>query len=392
MHLKISIATLIIAGLAAAPASFASTAGDAPFEVVQSVPLETTLAVPGVRQTQEVWLELINCSKSTLDLEQFYVSDQAGQALAPVLAAIQQAAARGVQVRLLVDSKYYSTYPDSVNQLGALANAEARTIDFSPGVQHAKFFVVDGARSFVGSQNFDWRALNQIHEIGLRVTDAQVGSDLESIFTKDWASGTTLGTQSKALPGAIALDSLFALGDGAEPALSVVASPAQVNPAGIPDTLSAVTGLIANAQQSVKIQVMEYTLTATEKGKTWTTLDKAIRAAAARGVQVELAVDVSDLKKAQAALSSLASVANVEIRSVTIPQYSGGAIPYARLIHSKYLVVDGSSGWVGSENWSEDYFTQTRDVGLVVRAQSAIDSLGAVFQQVWSSGYTTRVK
>ena len=47
-------------------------------EVVQSVPLETTLSVAGIRETQAVWLEMINGAQSTLDLEQFYVSDQDG--------------------------------------------------------------------------------------------------------------------------------------------------------------------------------------------------------------------------------------------------------------------------------------------------------------------------
>ena len=36
------------------------------------------------------------------------------------------------------------------------------------GVQHAKFFIVDGEEVFLGSQNFDWRALKHIHELGVR--------------------------------------------------------------------------------------------------------------------------------------------------------------------------------------------------------------------------------
>src|SRR5258708_4774011 len=100
----------IVAALSASTA-LASSADSV--EIVESVPLETTLAVPGIRQTQEVWLEMIRAAQSRIDLEQFYVSDQAGEALAPVLDAIRQAAGRGVQVRLLVDSKFYATYPDS---------------------------------------------------------------------------------------------------------------------------------------------------------------------------------------------------------------------------------------------------------------------------------------
>ena len=80
---------------------------------------------------QDVWLEMINSAQSTLDLEQFYVSNQAGEELEPVLQAISAAAQRGVKVRLIVDKKFYGTYPDSVNQIAQTINSEARTIDFS---------------------------------------------------------------------------------------------------------------------------------------------------------------------------------------------------------------------------------------------------------------------
>lgn len=169
----------LFVGLLALGAALSATASE--IEIVQSVPLETNLAVPGIRQAQQVWLEMIQSAKTSLDLEQFYVSDQDGEALAPVLQAIEDAAKRGVQVRLLVDSKFYSQYPDSVNRLAQSENCEAKEIDFSKygGVQHAKYFVVDGQQAFVGSQNFDWRALSHIHEIGVRVVDAQVITDLE---------------------------------------------------------------------------------------------------------------------------------------------------------------------------------------------------------------------
>jgi phosphatidylserine/phosphatidylglycerophosphate/cardiolipin synthase-like enzyme len=361
-------------------------------EVVQSVPLETTLTVPGLRQAQDVWLEMIAAAQTSIDLEQFYVSDEAGQALQPVLQAIQSAAARGVHVRLLVDAGYYKTYPDSVDQINQTANSEARTIDFSSlgGVQHSKYFVVDGKQAFVGSQNFDWRALNQIHEVGLRIADAKVNSDLQMIFEKDWAQGTGVGAQATKTYFTELPDLMAAL----VPSLSssslsffVVASPASVNPAGIPDTLSSVTALIGKAQQTLSIQVMQYTTSLYQSSAKWHVLDAAVRAAAARGVHVQLLVDVSSLKTGKADLQSLAKLANVEVRTVTIPQYSGGAIPYARLIHSKYLTIDGQSSWVGSENWEGSYFTGTRNVGLVVQNATVAAQLGQIFNQVWSSAY-----
>ncbi len=354
-----------------------------PIEIVESVPLETTLAVPGIRDTQTVWLEMINSAKTSLDFEEFYVSDQAGESLSPVLQAIQQAASRGVQIRFLADSKFYSTYPDSLNQMSQVPNIQVQTIDFSSlgGVQHSKYFVVDGRESFVGSQNFDWRSLSHIHEVGLRVSDPTIAANLELIFNHDWGNGTAVTPQSF---------SFHFLGEVPSQVLQVVASPESQNPSGIPDTGSALVDMINSAQQSVQVQVMEYT-TKVYHGGSWHLLDDALRNAANRGVHVQLLVDSSDIKKGQADLKALARLSGFEVRYATIPQWSGGPIPFARLIHSKYMVVDGTSGWVGSENWSEGYFMNTRDVGLMVHTADVAGQLGQIFNQVWQSGYTTSV-
>jgi phosphatidylserine/phosphatidylglycerophosphate/cardiolipin synthase-like enzyme len=386
-------AILTLAGLAAS-----SAAADGQVEVVQSVPVETNLAVPGIRSAQDVWVEMINSAQSTLDLEQFYISNQAGEALDPVLQAISAAANRGVHVRLIVDKKFYGTYPDSVNQIAQTSNSEARTIDFSDlgGIQHAKYFIVDGREAFVGSQNFDWRALDQIHEIGLRVTDSKVDSDLQLIFEKDWAasSGVSASVSSPSSPllaiiGEVLSDGPADSGSAAD--VFVAASPASANPAGIPDSLSTLTGLIAQAQRSLRIQVMEYTTSVYGTSQHWTDLDHAVRAAAARGVHVQLMVDVSDLKSGSKDLSALAKLPNIEVTSITIPQWSGGKIAYARLIHSKYMIVDETTAWVGSENWSQGYFMNTRDVGLVIQTPAQVSQLNQVFDQVWSSGYGSRI-
>ncbi len=345
-------------------------------EVVQSVPLETNLAVSGIRHSQEVWLEMIRGAKQTLDIEQFYVSDQAGEALVPVLQAIQDAGVRGVHVRLLADSKFFKTYPDSVTQIGKSKNCEAKTVDFSPtdGVQHSKFFIVDGKDSFVGSQNFDWRALSHIHEIGLRVEDVAVGRRLTDVFLKDWNAGQPVSRSETP-----------SLKDPDE--ITVVASPPSLSPNGVGSSLTAIVKLMDSAKRSVQIEVMEYT-TKGRKVAVWTELDRPIRTAAARGVTVRLLVDLSDVKKAKADLLALSALSNIQVRVVTIPPWSGGAIDHARLIHSKFMVVDGEKAWVGTENWSEGYFFNSRDVGFVTSDRDVVSKLGQIHSKVWDSSYS----
>ncbi len=374
IFLGICVSFLIQLGAAAAPN----------LELVQSVPLGTTLTVPGIRLTQTVWLEMINSATSTLDIEQFYVAEQAGEALTPVIQAIEAAAQRGVRVRLLVDLKFFSTYPETVKLLGTMANVQAKTIDFSSmgGIQHAKFFVVDNNLSYVGSANFDWRALDQIHEIGLRVADAGIAAKIESVFSRDWSVGQVVaaGVQSAsaAYPATKKTTGLASI-------VSVDATPKAVNPPGINFSADVLVAMMAKAKKTIFIQVYEYGV------KNWTVLDDAIRQAAARGVNVSLMVDEVDLKNAQNELLALSHLQNITVKTIKIPEWSGGPVQFGRLIHSKYMVVDGTSAWVGSANWIESYFTGTRNVGLTVQSPQVSAQLTSVFNTVWNSAYGTLV-
>ena len=345
-------------------------------ETVQSVPLETTLTAPGIKLTQQVWLDIINSAQHSIDIEQFYINNKAGESLEPVLKAIHDAAARDVQIRFIVDSKFYKTYPDQPNILSQVKNIQVRTIDFSStgGIQHSKYFVADQSDAYVGSANFDWLALSHIHEVGLHIKDSKTGSSLESIFEADWATATPL---QKNL-------AQFAVDDS----VVVVASPVSKNPSGLGASLNAIIQSIDTARKSLRIQMYEYNTRNLPGKPKWTLLDSAIRRAAARGVRVQIAVDVIAMKAGSDDLKSLASVKNVEVRTITIPQWSGGHLDYARLVHSKYFTVDDTSGWVGSENWSLNYFIGSRNVGLIFQSSEINRQLNSVFDQVWNSNYT----
>lgn len=339
-------------------------------EVAQSVPVETTLKVNGIRETAEVWMELISNATKTIDLEQFYINNQSGQSLDPVLQAVIAAAGRGVQVRLVVDRKFMSNYPEVPKQLSKIRNISVKIVDYSRfgGVQHAKFMIVDGLHSFVGSANFDWLALSHIHEVGLRITDVNIASGLKAVFEQDWGLAT-------------AADSFRAV-NSSSPGIRMMASPDRNIPAGVPPSLDGIVAAIASAKSSLKIQVYQYSL----KGN-WPVLDQEIRKAAARGVQVKLMVDTVALKNSSQELNALASVKNIEVKAITIPKWSGGEIPYSRLVHSKYFTVDGKSAWVGTENWSEGYFGGCRNVGILLQDASVTAQLDQIYDRVWGSAY-----
>ncbi len=85
------------------------------FELVESIPEETVLDNPDIRNTHEVWLEMLNSAKYQINIEQFYITSEKGEMLEDILDAIVNAAKRGVKVNIIVDSKFFQTYPDDVN-------------------------------------------------------------------------------------------------------------------------------------------------------------------------------------------------------------------------------------------------------------------------------------
>src|SRR5512140_1731699 len=101
----------------AAPPLRASLPAEPAVELVESWPSGTTLDHPDLRDAKDVWPEMIGRARRTLDVAEFYVSDAPPSRLSPVLAAIEEAARRGVAVRVLAEEKFYKTYPESLDRL-----------------------------------------------------------------------------------------------------------------------------------------------------------------------------------------------------------------------------------------------------------------------------------
>lgn len=175
------------------------------YELVYTAPVETALQADDLRNTAEVWREMFDAAKTRIDLGQFYVANQDGSLLDGVLQHLKAAGERGVKIRFLVEEKGIRiSTAETLEQLKAIPNLELRIIPYqklSGGILHAKYLLVDGEQAFVGSQNFDWRALEHIHETGLRISDARVVGQIQAIFEQDWqAQAQALLAQDKPVP------------------------------------------------------------------------------------------------------------------------------------------------------------------------------------------------
>jgi len=365
--------------------------------LVESVPDGTVYGSTYTVRPEAVWLEMIGSAKKTLDLEQFYVADQAGEVLEPVLAAVKDAVKRGVKVRLLVDKVMMG---ESGKTLPALkeAGVDARVIDFKKaggGVQHAKFFVVDGEETYVGSQNFDWRSLKHIHELGLRIKSPKAAADFSLVFEGDWALAG--GAEPKKMfpkkgkAGLTAAKPEKAAFNGGEIHYSLAFSPVGFLPKGADSEIGELVKLLDKAKHSVRGQVMTYALS--EHGsKRWADLDTAFRKAAARGVKVELVfADWGMGGGADRDIKALAKTENIQIKISSLPEHASGFIPYSRVEHLKYLVVDGEAGFVTTSNWGPGYFLTSRGAAVLLRGQPAGQALEDVFSKTWTGPYVQPV-
>ncbi len=370
--------------------SLAACGAPGRIHLVESWPAETSLDNADIADAAPTWVEMVDAARETLEFEEFYGATAPESALEPVLEAISRAAARGVRVRFLFDDKLLKHNQEVPARLREIPGVEVRIIDFGAaggGVQHMKLFLVDGREAFLGSQNFDWRSLTHIQELGIRTDAAHLVEPLRRIFEADWALAGG-GSKGDALAGPpVAATRGPARFRDAEVDVELVASPEGWLPPGVPWDLPVLEGLLGAATRTVRLQVMSYSVLDFH-GEAWRRLDDALRATAARGVSVQLLVaDWSKREKSLAALRALARLDNLTVRFATVPQHSGGFVPFARVAHCKYLVVDDAQAWLGTSNWEQGYFTESRNAGVVVRGAPFAKALAAFFAHTWTSPY-----
>ncbi len=325
-------------------------------------------------------------AKGTLDIEQFYFSHHPGQSLQPVVDEIGRASARGVRVRLLLDAGFLKTYPQPAESLSHLPLVEVRAIDYrrlAGGVQHSKFMIVDGYDAWIGSQNLDWRAMTQIHELGIRVRHEALAGAIRSVFNSDWAAADTTKPFVVGLPSGATWPQTVKQAPGRDVQAWLGASPRATTPAGIPWDRDLIVQRLDAAKREVSVQVLQYGVR--QRGGEDSTLHRALLGAVSRGVKVRLIVSDWTLGGAnEPALRDLAS-RGVEVRISRVPDWSEGYIPFARVEHCKYMVVDGEWLWVGTSNWEPSYFLTTRNLGLTVHDPVLAKQADVIFAASWNA-------
>ncbi|XP_067006236.2 5'-3' exonuclease PLD3 [Anabrus simplex] len=397
------------------------------FSLVESIP-EGMVYPKGSTphpSTVDTWLNLINMAEFSIEIASFYWTLQQGEVYpdpsskqgGKVFQSILDAGTkRNISIFIAQNSPSESNPNIDTKYLAKQGAAQVRSVNFTKimggGVLHTKLWIIDRTHLYVGSANMDWRSLTQVKEMGAVAYNCScLAGDMGKIFDVYWMLGLPdaqipgswpdkLGTQYNIqAPMNVTLNDI-------ETATYISSSPPSFCPAGRSTDLSAILNVIGSAEKFIYISVMDYVpLTIyTPKVRLWQEIDDALRAAAvSKFVKVHLLVSKWNHTKPAMAyfLRSLEALngsypgVEVLVKWFTVPvSPEQEKIPFARVNHNKYMVTD-KTAYIGTSNWSGDYFISTGGVGLVI-TESAVNGtqpdgvraqLQAVFERDWNSKY-----
>uniref|UniRef100_A0A915E246 PLD phosphodiesterase domain-containing protein n=1 Tax=Ditylenchus dipsaci TaxID=166011 RepID=A0A915E246_9BILA len=406
-------------------------------ELVESIP--TGLEFPGKEchtSTYDAWLSLLKSAEKSIDIVAFYwsLTDKTGYETSwqgkEILDAIEAAAQRGVKIRIAqhVPGKIFQQEESA--DLAARGLAEVRNLNFAAygaGVLHTKMWVVDNKHIFLGSANMDWRSLTEVKELGVVVrNNSSVALDMGKIFSVYWEMGDrrtpphkwsremeTNYNEDNPLRLQCVLDDgkNGAKGENVESEdpistyckanIFLSSCPREFNPRGREHDLEAVMFAIENAAKYIRISVMEYlpaTFFMRRNNRYWPNIDNALRAAAFRGVKVDLLVSKWKHTKKEMVpyLKSLLQInpalrsGQISVKVFTVPSDDKQSqIDHARVNHAKYLVTD-KVAYIGTSNWAGDYFITTAGVSMVIESvdsREIVEKFNQVFLRDWNSEY-----
>ncbi len=137
---------------------------------------------PGAHHVGGIYVWLAAHARRTLEITDAYLVTPE-----PVVAAFEDAARRGVEVRfLLPGNNNHPVAAASARRLYArLMRAGAHIYEWRGMMVHAKTAVADGEITLVGSSNLDPLSMTRNYELNLLVADARTGAEMRAMFERD---------------------------------------------------------------------------------------------------------------------------------------------------------------------------------------------------------------
>ncbi len=309
------------AGCGAAPVGAGATKGLSVF--VEPAAGETPVlhAIEGAQQT--IWVEV------------YLLTDH------NVINALEDAANRGVDVRVLLELNPYgsgTTSPQVTLQELQAAGVKAKGSDPVYHYTHEKAIIVDGATLEILTANLTKSGLggssySENREYGIIDTNTADVQEAINIFTADWQRTTPMLTNA-----------------------NLVVSPVNAR--------ARLLAIISEAKASLFVEDEEMYDQQSED---------ALIAAAQRGVNVEII------------LPQPSGSSGVDANVARLIQ-GGAHVRYISTVymHAKMMIADGARAFVGSENFSAVSLDDNRELGLLIANTGVISTLKQTFQSDWS--------
>ncbi|EGC37391.1 phospholipase D3 [Dictyostelium purpureum] len=381
---------------------------DGTIQIAESIPLGLNLQTN--LTTHDAWMQLITNAKKSIDMGIFYMTLTDGGQLNPVYGgqlgmdifkALAEANSRGVQIRI-VQNQPSKSMPDNDTQALAQMGVQVRSINWpnlvGAGILHTKVIVVDQSSAYLGSANLDWRSLAQVKELGVFLQNCpSMVYDTETAFEQYWEAAAmsqlpnNWGSSFTALFNQTNMASLLLNNQQYQMFLAV--SPPQFVSDDRTGDIDALVAAMNAANSSICISVMDYTPASlyNRPNTFWPVMDNAIRAAAFnRNVKVRMLISHWNQTNSRIPqwLHSLDQVSNIDVRWFVVPDFSvNPQVPYTRVNHAKYMVTENQS-YIGTSNWSEDYYTNTGGLSYNIFNTQFTSQLQSIFDRDWNSPYT----
>eukprot|EP01130_Rhizamoeba_saxonica_P005026 TRINITY_DN2026_c0_g1_i1.p2 TRINITY_DN2026_c0_g1~~TRINITY_DN2026_c0_g1_i1.p2 ORF type:complete len:211 (+),score=43.57 TRINITY_DN2026_c0_g1_i1:649-1281(+) len=182
--------------------------------------------------------------------------------------------------------------------------------------------------------------------------------------------------------------------DGEDSSMFIASSPKEFCTNGREEDLDALVNVMNEAEKTISVSVMDYSPTSfySHPNYYFPYIDDAIRDAAFRKVHVKLMFSYWPHTKNSTFqyLESLNILKNVEVKLYVVPENSE-PIPFTRVNHSKYMVNE-KTAYIGTSNWSGDYFDNTGGVSVLLTNSKVVKNLQEIFDTDWNSKYCHPLK
>ncbi|KAG7466351.1 hypothetical protein MATL_G00163710 [Megalops atlanticus] len=396
------------------------------FVLAESIPLYMTYNVNATFGTPlyKAWKDLLAMATKSVDVASFYwtltgddirVNSSTDLPGRDIFKLFQDLPSRNVLVRVATSIPTVAGLSTDLQVLRE-KGVYVKEVNFgllTKGILHTKLWIVDMKHVYIGSANMDWRSLTQVKELGVVIYNcSQLAEDLHKIFLSYWVLGHHNASIPDPWPSEFDTSinrehPLLVNISGATSRVYITASPPSFCPAGRTKDLDSILSVIEGAEQFIDVSVMEYFPTSRfiHPRRYWPIIEDALKQSAFdRQVPIRLLISCGrdtdpamlPFLQSLSALHQPSQNLSIEVKLFIVPVGNQSNIPYSRVNHNKYMVTD-KEAYIGTSNWSADYFITTAGVSLVVSQDAAHPSSGrqmlqeqlrGVFERDWNSQFS----